>query len=369
MGMESDLAREYPGVASVALAYSGGLDSAVIGRLLSKSGFAVHPVVADIGQQSDFSRIKKNAKAMFCSCEYVDARQEMAGAIMRALKANFGSDGRMNPGGIARPVIARALAEAARKLSCQAIAHGSSGTGNDHITMENSLRVLAPDMRIIAPVRDLDLKRDFALQFAKKEGLSLNMGRAGKFSADECLWGRTIRQGTAVDASKPLPEEAYKWTQSPLNAPSKPERIELSFKNGIPVHCKAGAKAAQSPLAILQLLNSVGARHGVGRLDAMDDKMVGLKMREIYECPGMAILLSSHAEMESLTLSTRELEVKRQMDAAWGKCVHQGGYYSRLRRFLDAFMDESSRVVEGCVSLEVYKGSVRVVGRQSRRAL
>jgi argininosuccinate synthase len=363
------LKEEYPSVKKVALSYSGGLDSSVAGRLLSKAGFEVLPVAVDIGQRSDFARIVSNAKSLLGDCRAADMREIFAQSAQRAIKSNFGSDGNLNSGGISRPALAAALAKEAREAGCQAIAHGSSGIGNEHLVMENALRTIAPEMRIMAIVRDLDLRRDDALAFAAKEKLPTNLLRAKGFSADENLWGRAIRQGFAIDPSAPIPEKAYKWTVSPQAAPPKMASVEVEFSGGAPVDATINGKRVSGAAAIFLALNETGGRHGVGRADALEDKAVGLKSREAYECPAAMILLAAHRQLESLTLTTRELEAKAQSDALWARLVREGGWYTRLRRSLDAFTDELERPVEGSVSLELYRGSIIVRGRKSRRAL
>ncbi len=363
------LAKEYAGVKRVALSYSGGLDSAVIGRLLSDAGFEVLPVAVDIGQHSDLKRVAANAKAMFGSCAAADVREGFANSIHRAIKANFGFSGNTNSGGISRPALAQALASEARRLSCTAIAHGSPGTGNNHLSMENALRVLAPDMRIIAPVRDLDIRRDEALAYAKKEKLLTNLQRASKYSADENLWERSIRQGAAVDHTHALPEEAYKWTVSPAKAPNTPAKVEVELLNGIPISAVIDGKKVSGKIELIEKLNAIGGKYGVGRVDSLDDKVVGLKAREVYECPAARILLTAHRELETITLTTKELDAKTSIDGLWARTVHDGGWYTRLRRALDAFIDETQRAVDGSVSLELYKGSIIVRGRKSKHAL
>ena len=372
MGLLEDAAKlrgEYPAVKKVALAYSGGLDSAVVGRLLSSAGFEVVPVVVNLGQHSDFSRIGKNARKMLGSCRAVDAKARFAESAVRAIKANFGAQGNLNSAGISRPAIALALAQAAREEGCQAIAHGSSGAGNEHLIMENALRVLAPDMRIIAPVRDLDLRRDSSLAFAREERLPTNLARAQKFSADENLWGRAIRQGAATDPSLPMPEDAYKWTVSPQKAPNRPQGVEVEFLRGEPSSARINGRKVAGAVRIFESLNEIGGKHGIGRADFLDDKVAGLKAREVYECPAALILLAAHRELETLTLTTRELEAKRYFDSLWSRLVHEGGWYTRLRRSLDAFIDEIERPIDGTVSLELYKGGITVRGRKSRHAL
>ncbi|MEM2137821.1 MAG: argininosuccinate synthase [Candidatus Anstonellaceae archaeon] len=363
------LAKEHAGVKKIALSFSGGLDSAVVGMLLQEAGFSILPVTVNIGQHSDFSQIAKNAKKMFGASVVADFRDDFSANVFRAIKANFGLDGNMSTGGLSRPSFARALSEAARKGKCQAIAHGSSGTGNDHLTMENSLRVLAPDMRIIAPVRDLDMRRDEALEYARKNNLPTNMERAQHYSVDENLLARTIRQGAALDPGHSLPEDAYKWTVSPQNAPNVPANVSIEFENGMPKAISIeGKKFADGP-SMIEKLNEIGGKHGVGRVDWLDDKVVGLKIREVYECPGARMLLKAHRELESITLTTKELDVKGYIDGLWNRLVHDGGWHTRLRRGLDAFIDETQRAVDGVVDLQLYKGSIVVKGRKSKHAL
>ena len=363
------LAKEYSGVKKVALSYSGGLECVVVGSLLREAGFEVIPVAVNMGQVSDFGKIEKNAKQMFGEYCYVDARERLMDNILRAIKANYGADGYINSGGISRPVLALALSEMARKLGCQAIAHGSSGTGNDHLIMENSLRVLAPEIRIMALVRDLDMRRDEALEYAKKQKLLTNLPRAEQYSADENLWARTIRQGMAVGLSADIPENAYKWTVSPQKAPAKPAEMELEFQNGMPIFARINGRRVEGKARMMAALNETGGKHGVGRLRAMDDKVVGLKMREIYECPGALILLAAHRELERLTLTTKELDVKKQLDGTWARLVHDGGWYSRLRRGIDCFTDETQKAVDGTVHLQLYRGNIILKGKGSRHAL
>ena len=363
------LAKEFPGVKKVALSYSGGLDSAVIGVLLSKAGYKVFPVVVNIGQRSDLGRVEKNAKKMFGECIVADARESFVQNIARGIKSNCYFEGHINASGLARPALAMALVHEARSAGCQAIAHGSSGVGNDHLSMENAVRVLAPELRVMAPVRDLDLRRDETLDFAKKEKLSTNLLRAEKYSADENLWARTVRQGEAIDPAKPVPEDVYVWTTSPRKAPAKPTAVDVEFSNGVPVAASIDGKRHERLADIIAALNETGGRHGVGRLDALDDKVVGLKIREIYECPAAMILLAAHRELELITLTTKELEVKRYVDGLWNRLVHDAGWYTRLRRDLDAFIDQTQHSVDGSVALQLYKGNMIMCGRKSRHAL
>ncbi|MCX8197608.1 MAG: argininosuccinate synthase [Candidatus Micrarchaeota archaeon] len=366
--LAKQISKDYPNVKKVALSYSGGLDSAVVGKLVELAGMTVLPVVVDVGQRSDFRRIEENAKKMFKQCLVVDAKQEVAEAVMRAVKSNFGHDRKANGGGIVRPALAHALVQAARKHGCQAIAHGSSGMGNDSLCMENSLRVLAPELRIMALVRDLDLRRDQSLEFAAKSKLLTNLERAEKFSADESLWGRTVRQGKLVE-EKEAPKDAYKWTASPEEAPDSSEEIELAFHSGEASFAKIGGEKLKEKVAIIQKLNEVGGKHGIGRMDVMDDKVVGLKVREVYECPAASILLFAHQKLEELTLTRQELLAKQSMDALWSRLVHAGLWHSRLRRAIDAFVDETQKAVQGRLVIRLYKGNIILKERESINAL
>ncbi|MEM4348701.1 MAG: argininosuccinate synthase [Candidatus Anstonellaceae archaeon] len=369
MKLSEKLKQDYPSVKKVALAFSGGLDSIVAGKLLLEAGFEVLPVAVDVGQKSDFAKIEANARAVFSSCKMVDAKELFCQNAIRALKANFGADGRLNSGGISRPALASAIAKVALESGCDAVAHGSSGVGNEHLILENSFRTIAPELRIIAPVRDLDLKRDQSLQLAAKEKLPTNLLRAKKFSADENLWGRTIRQGIVLDPSAKLPPEAYKWTKSPQEAPAAPQQVRIQFSEGAPAFAQTEGKKATTPLEIFMLLNEVGGRHAIGRFDGVEDKAVGLKSHEVYECPAAAILLFAHRHLEALTLTVSELEAKSSIDAFWAKVVRQGGWYSRLRRSLDAFISEIEKPVDGEVLLSLYKGNILILGRKSNHAL
>lgn len=361
-----ELVGEYRGVKKVALSYSGGLDSAVVGALLSRCGLEILPVAVDLGQKSDFAKIRKNSEKLFGSFVFIDAKEEFADSIHRLLKANFES---RNDGGVSRPVIAHALSKAAREHGCQAIAHGSSGVGNEHLIMENSLRVLAPEMRIMAPVRDLDMRRDESVSFAVAERLPVNMKRASSFSADENLWVRTMRQGLLAESGKRLPEDLYKWTVSPEKAPSKPSDIVVEFKDGIPMGVVIDGKKTTGNVNVIGALNRIGGNHGVGREEGMDEKAAGLKIHEAYERPAAAILLKAHKRLEELTLTTKELDAKKQIEAIWGRLVHDGGWHTRLRRCLDSYIDCASHPVEGKVSVRLYKGCASVGMVESRHAL
>lgn len=359
---------QYGGVKKVVLAYSGGLDSNAIGSLLSQIGMEVVTVSIDMGQKD-----KHKEKPPFSAKHLnVDARENFWEHIKRGIKANCIYEGHFNSGGLSRPVIARVLVEAARKEGADAIAHGSSGIGNDQLRMENSLRVLGPQFRVLAPVRDFDLHREEELEYLRQQKIPFDAKKTHKYSMDENMWARTIRQGMLVDENTMPQDDMFEWTLDPSEAPNQREYVEIEFENGIPkgvCHMNGAREIVCETKDVLGLLNKIGGRHGIGRIDAIDDKIVGLKTREIYECPGAVLLGAAHKDLERLTLTASELEVKNSIDHKWNRLVYYGGWHTRLRRYLDAFIDESQHVVDGKITLGMSKGSCWVAGRKSSHAL
>ncbi|MBS3068898.1 argininosuccinate synthase [Candidatus Micrarchaeota archaeon] len=359
---------QYGGIKKVVLAYSGGLDSNAVGSLLSQIGMQVITVSIDMGQKD-----KHREKPPFSSKHvFVDAKNEFWEAIKRGIKANCMHEGHFNSGGLSRPVIAKALVDVAKKEGADAIAHGSSGIGNDQLRMENSLRVLGPQFRVLAPVRDWDLHREEELEYLKAQKIPFDAKKTHKYSMDENMWARTIRQGMLVDENTMPSEDMFEWTAGPLEAPKKKEYVEIEFQNGVPVGAclkVENKEVVHETKDVVGLLNKIGGRHGIGRIDAVDDKIVGLKAREIYECPAAVLLSVAHRELERLTLTASELEVKNSIDHKWNRLVYYGGWHTRLRRYLDAFIDESQRAVDGKITLGMHSGSCIVVGRKSPHAL
>jgi argininosuccinate synthase len=224
-------------------------------------------------------------------------------------------------------------------------------------------------MRIIAPVRDLDMRRDEALSYARENRLITNLLRAGQFSSDENLWCRTVRQGVVARNPSSLPDSAFKWVVSPQKAPGKPTKVSIRFDNGMLFSARVNGKLVLDSAKAISALNEIGGKNGVGRLDVLDDKLVGLKVREVYECPAAQILLAAHRALESLVLTSKELDAKRQVDSLWARRVHEGYWHTRLRHSLDAFTDEISRTADGEVGIELYKGGIRIVSCESPHAL
>jgi len=359
---------EYTGVDRCVLAYSGGIDSQVIGDMLSKMGIGVLPVVINAGG-SDFEGACANAKKLFGRMKTVDIRPRLKEAAWRAVKTNCIYSGHLNGGGLTRPLMAQAIAEVAHEEGIGAVAHGSSGVGNDHLRMELALRVIGPDLRVLAPVRDWNLKRDEALAYAKRAGWKHSEINQ-EFSVDESVWARIVRQGKILDPENETPENALKW----VSRTSQKEKtvVEVEFLNGIPTRARVaqGKRRAECVKeGMLEFLNREAGMQGIGERDIVVEKVIGLKMRELHECPAASVLVAAHADLDRITLTSSELEAKAWVDRLWNHIVYEGGWFTRLRRDLDAFVDATQSAVDGTVKLSMHNGALRIVGRSSPRAI
>lgn len=359
---------EYKGIDRCVLAYSGGIDSQVIGDMLGKIGIEVLPVVVNAGG-SDFERACGNAKRFFGKVRTVDIRPRLCESAWRAVKTNCIYSGHLNGGGLTRPLLAQAIADVAHEEGIGAVAHGSSGVGNDHLRMELSLRVLGPDLRVLAPVRDWNMKRDEALAYVKRAGWK-HEELTQEFSVDESIWARIVRQGKILDLEGETPESALKWVS---RIPQKEKTlVEIGFLNGAPIRAKitqGKRKAECTKENMLEFLNREAGMQGIGERDIVVEKIIGLKMRELHECPAAYTLVAAHADLERITLTSSELEAKAWADRLWNKIVYDGGWFTRLRRDLDAFVDATQSAVDGTVKLSMHNGALRVIGRSSPRAL
>ncbi|HQT44878.1 MAG TPA: argininosuccinate synthase, partial [Candidatus Micrarchaeota archaeon] len=358
-------AEELKSVKKCAVGYSGGLDSTAMIMLLEKLGIETTAVVLDIGQGKEkFERARKLAGVHASKSVAIDARGEFYSNINRGIIANTMFNGHVNSEGLSRPIIALHLARIAKENGCDAIAHGSSGTGNDQHRMENGLRALAPWAHVIAPVRDWDLRREECAQFLAKEGLKeTSDGGSTGISADESMWARTIR-GVSETADG-VPKSAYKWVGS------KTERaigLEFRFVNGALAGVKADGKAYNGYDAFEALNPKIG-QCGFGKFMSFEDKVIGLKMAEHYEAPLALAAATAHKLLERQTLTRCELDVKVPNERVWAKLVYEGNFYSRLRANLDAFLSEQSRPVTGTVRAEIAHGGMDILDSQSPNAL
>ena len=350
----------------VVLAYSGGLDTSVCIRYLQTlHKLDVITVTVDCGQDDDFKEIEKKAKEIGAIKHlYVDAREEFArDYVVPSIKANGLYQGKYPLAtALARPLIAAKAVQLAEKEGAAAIAHGCTGKGNDQIRFDVTMRALNPDLKIIAPVRDMNLTRDVEIKFAREQNIPVS-AEAKKYSIDLNLWGRAIEGGNIEDADFEPPEEAFQFVNF---SNDKAEYLELEFQGGVPI----SADAKQMPLVdLIQYVNDKAGSHGVGIVDHIEDRVVGIKSREVYEAPAAIAIIEAHKDLEKMVLTKHELAFKRIVDDQWSWLAYAGLWQDPLRTDLDRFIDATQVRVSGKVRLKMQKGSLRVVGRESKYSL
>jgi argininosuccinate synthase len=354
----------------VVLAYSGGLDTSVaIPWLREEKGLDVVTVTVDVGQPVDLATVRAKALASGASEAYVaDAKEEFAQEFLRpALRANALYEG-VYPlsTALARPLIARRLVDVARREGAGAVAHGCTGKGNDQVRFELSAQSLAPDLEVIAPAREWSMNRDEEIGYAARHGIRVDATKRSPYSTDENLWGRSVECGILEDPAVEPPEEVYAWTRSPLEAPEEPARLTLGFEDGIPVSLD-GAKLPFHEL--IASLNGTAGAHGVGRIDHLESRVVGIKSREVYECPAATVLLEAHRALEALILPRDVLAFKRTVEQRYGELVYDGLWFGPLRASLEAFVTSTQERVSGEVAIKLSKGRATVAGRRSSASL
>jgi argininosuccinate synthase len=354
----------------VVLAYSGGLDTSVLVRILADEyGYDVIACHADVGESRDHEKLKAKARqAGAVATEIVDAKEEFATRFcFPALQANALYQG-VYPlsAALSRPLIARHLVAAARKHGATAVAHGATGKGNDQVRFDLAVKGMAPELKILAPQRERNITRDAAMEYAAKHGIEVPTSKKSPFSIDENLWGRSIEGGVLEDPAQEPPEAAFAWTKSIEAAPDTPGYLEIGFKRGLPVTVN-GEKL--KPAALIAKVGEIAGLHGVGRIDLMEDRVVGIKSRETYECPASVALIAAHQELERFTIMGDALRVKAQLDQRFAQLTYEGFWFSPLRLALQAFNDALAQTADGDVTLKLFKGSLRVVGRRSAHGL
>jgi len=354
----------------VVLAYSGGLDTSVaIGWIAERTGADVVALAVDVGQGGE-SMATIKARALACGAAeaiVVDARAEFAADYcMPALRANaLYMDRYPLVSALSRPVIVSHLARVARERDAKVVAHGCTGKGNDQVRFEVGLAALAPDVASIAPVRDSGMTRDKAIEFATAKGLPIDVTAASPYSIDQNLWGRSIETGHLEDIWEAPHEDVYAYTADPATDRAADE-VTISFADGVPVGIDG---RRLTPLEIIAELNALAGAHGVGRIDLVEDRLIGIKSREIYEAPAAITLIAAHAELENVCLERDLARFKRMASQRWTELAYDGLWFSSLRRSLEAFMAETSRHVTGEVRLRLQAGQAVVVGRRSQLGL
>ena len=349
------------------LAFSGGLDTSVVIKYLQeKHNLDVVTVTVDVGQEDNLKKISAKAKSLGVLNHYnIDARQEFVdNFIFPSIKANALYQKKYCLAtALARPLIAQKVVEVAKKENATVLAHGCTGKGNDQVRFDVTYRS-GSNLPIIAPIRDLNLTRDVELKYAQKHKIPIDTD-AKRFSIDQNLWGRAIEGGEMEDAFSEPPDDAFIWVKT-KNLPDKPQYLEIKFENGIPV--AADGKRMKS-IELIRYINKKAGANGVGIVDHIEDRVVGIKSREVYETPGALCVIEAHTDLEKMVLTKHELKFKAMVDAEWAWLAYSGLWQDPLKTDLDMFINATQKRVSGTVKLKMLKGSLRVVGRKSEYSL
>jgi argininosuccinate synthase len=353
----------------VVLAYSGGLDTSVaIGWIAERTGAEVIAVAADVGQGEDMAAVRERALTCGAVDSYVvDARAEFAADFVApALAANaLYQDRYPLVSALSRPLIAAHLVRVAREQGADAVAHGCTGKGNDQVRFEVAVGALAPDLAVLAPVRDSGMTRDKAIAFVEEKALPVPVTRSSPYSYDQNLWGQAAECGVLEDPFVQPPEEVFRRTADPT-VPREADEVLLGFREGLPT--SLDGRDLDLVTLIAELNERAGAQ-GVGRIDLVEDRLVGIKSREVYECPAAITLITAHRDLEDLTLERDLARYKRSVDQRWAELVYDGLWFSPLKRALDAFLADASARVSGEVRVRLHGGLAQVVGRRSAASL
>lgn len=354
----------------VILAYSGGLDTSCAIKWLKDKGYDVIAYIADVGQGEDFKEIKKRALGTGASKVYIgDLKNEfIKDFILPALKANACYEGKyLLATALTRPLIAKHLVDVAHKEDAEVISHGCTGKGNDQVRFEVTARILDSKLKIIAPVREWEFKsREEEIDYAKAHNIPLNVTKKKVYSIDKNLWGISIECGVLEDPSVEPPKDAYQLTASPEDAPSKPAYVTIGFKKGVPVSLNGKNMGLNKLIATL---HNLASKHGIGRADLVEDRLVGIKSREIYEAPAATCLYAAHKDLESLVLDREILYFKELIALKYAQLIYYGLWYTHLKEAMDSFIETSQERVTGEVKLKLYKGNCVCVGRKSGYSL
>ena len=354
---------------TVALAFSGGLDTSVSVKWLQEKYEAdVITVTLDLGQRDDLEQVEKRSRQIGAKNHYtIDARSEfLRDYVTPAIKANALYEGKYPLStALGRPLIGKKLVEVAEKEGADAVAHGCTGKGNDQVRIDVTVRAMNPSLEVIAPVREWNMSRDEEIAYAQKRGLPVKPSKS-IYSVDQNIWGRSIESGPLENPDTEPPEEAFEWTVSPEEAPGEPGYLDISFQEGVPT--KLNGRSMEL-LKLVSYVNQLAGSHGVGRIDHVEDRLVGIKSREVYECPAASVIIEAHRDLESLVLTRHELDFKAQVEREWAWLVYSGLWLEPLRLALDRFVSATQCRVTGSVRVKLYKGSMRVVGRSSEYSI
>jgi argininosuccinate synthase len=321
-----------------------------------------------LGQQTDLKKVADKANSLGAKKHYsIDGTEEFVlNYVFPAIKANALYEGKYPMAtALGRPLIAKKLVEIAQKENAVAVAHGCTGKGNDQVRFDVTVKAMAPDLKVMAPVREWGLCREAEIKYAKEKGISIPH-LSDPYSIDQNIWGRSIECGPLENAELEPLEEIYELTVSPENAPDKPEYITILFEAGVPVGLN-GKKI--KPVALIEKLNTIAGKHGIGRVDHIEDRLIGIKSREVYESPAAEVMIEAHKDLEKMILTRHELEFKKLIDDKWTWLVYTGLWIEPLREALEEFINKSQERVCGEVKMKLYKGHCWVVGRSSPMSL
>ena len=353
------------------LAYSGGLDTSVAVRWLTvERGYEVIALTAEVGLDRDQKTTRERALAAGAvDARWIDARDDFIRYFAYpALSAGAVYQGRYPLAtALARPLIAKLMVDVAHETGAKAVAHGCTGKGNDQVRFDVSVQALAPDLRIVAPVREWELRtRESEIDYARKHNIEVPVTKKSSFSIDENLWGRAIESGPLEDPWTEPPEEAFAWTQPIAKTPDEPVYVELGFERGLPVSLDG---EELDGVAMTQRLNELAGKHGIGRIDHMEDRLVGIKSREVYEAPAAVTLLRAHEVLEALTLSRGQLRLKAAIAREYADLIYDGLWFTAHHQDLASYVQSTQRHVRGTVRMRLHKGQATAVGTQSPRSL
>jgi argininosuccinate synthase len=368
---EERLAQRGPRAKKVVLAYSGGVDTSVCIPYLRQE-WGVEQVItfaADLGQGDELEPIRLKALE-------VGASQSLVGDLIEpfitefafpAIRANALYEGRYPLStALARPLIARELVAVARRVGADAVAHGCTGKGNDQVRFDVAIGCLAPELKVLAPAREWGFSREETIAYGERCGIPAPVSKANPYSIDLNLLGRSIEAGSLEDPMVEPSEEVFAMTRSIAAAPEEPQVVEIGFERGNPVSLDG---VRLDPVSLIRQANALAGLHGFGRLDMIENRVVGIKSREIYETPGLLLLIRAHQELENLTLAADVLRYKRQIEASWADLVYQGLWFGPLKAALDGFLDATQATVNGTVRIRLHKGNATVIGRSSPDSL
>ncbi|MBC1922208.1 argininosuccinate synthase [Listeria grayi] len=353
----------------IVLAYSGGLDTSVAIQWLLESGYDVIACCLDVGEGKNLDFVKEKALTVGASASYtIDAKEEFAKDFaLIALQAHAYYEGKYPLiSALSRPLIAKKLVEVARTEGASAIAHGCTGKGNDQVRFEVAIHALAPDLKVVAPVRDWKWSREEEINYAKEHDIPVPINLDNPFSIDQNLWGRSNECGVLENPWVAPPEEAYDLTTSLENTPDQADIIEITFDQGVPI----ALNGQNIPLAELILtLNEIAGKHGVGRIDHIENRLVGIKSREVYECPAAVTLIAAHKELEDLTFVREIAHFKPVIEQKISEMIYNGLWFSPLTSALIAFLKTTQKFVNGTIRVKLFKGHAIVEGRKSPNSL